>query len=174
MWRKDRQVLPELATLKNSSANTRRVLAAGFEPASSALEEQRLVPLGHASIQGSNGIDEIRTRVILIDNQVPLPLGHDPNKPYESQQYRLQDLNPGYSLIGQVCCQLHQAGVLQRTGSGRRPRTSTLRFQGPACCQLHHPGTRANDRTRTCIDESHNLAPHPFGHVRLNSRDGET
>lgn len=25
---------------------------------------------------------------------------------------------------------------------------------------------RANDRTRTCIDESHNLAPDPFGHVR--------
>ena len=81
-------------------------------------------------------------------------------------QYRLQDLNPGHSLIGQVCCQLHQAGIFRRTGSGRRPRTSTLRFQKPACCRLHHPGTRANDRTRTCIDESHNLVPDPFGHVR--------
>ena len=29
----------------------RMVLAAGFEPALTALEEQRLVPLGHASIQ---------------------------------------------------------------------------------------------------------------------------
>ena len=57
----------------------RVALAAGFEPALTALEEQRLIPLGHASIQTSNGIDEIRTRVILIDNQVPLPLGHDPN-----------------------------------------------------------------------------------------------
>ena len=56
----------------------RVVLAAGFEPALTALEEQRLVPLGHASIQISSGIDEIRTRVVLIDNQVPMPLGHDP------------------------------------------------------------------------------------------------
>lgn len=56
-----------------------RVLAAGFEPALTALEEQRLRPLGHASIQKSSGIDEIRTRVVLIDNQVPMPLGHDPN-----------------------------------------------------------------------------------------------
>lgn len=57
----------------------RKVLAAGFEPALTALEEQRLVPLGHASIQRSSGIDEIRTRVVLIDNQVPVPLGHDPD-----------------------------------------------------------------------------------------------
>jgi hypothetical protein len=28
-------------------------LAAGFEPALTALEEQRLVPLGHASIQSA-------------------------------------------------------------------------------------------------------------------------
>ena len=106
-------------------------------------------------------------------------------------------MNPDYSLIGQACCQLHQVGIrckrklpalpcprrssvasrrrcatslFQRTGSGRRARTFTLRFQRPACCHLHHPGTQqesgANDRTRTCIDESHNLAPHPFGHVR--------
>lgn len=54
------------------------VLVAGFEPALTALEEQRLVPLGHTSIQRSGGIDEIRTRVVLIDNQVPMPLGHDP------------------------------------------------------------------------------------------------
>jgi hypothetical protein len=33
----------------------RMVLAAGFEPALTALEEQRLVPLGHASIQTSAG-----------------------------------------------------------------------------------------------------------------------
>lgn len=57
----------------------RMALAAGFEPALTALEEQRLVPLGHASIQRSSGIDEIRTRVVLIDNQVPVPLGHDPD-----------------------------------------------------------------------------------------------
>jgi hypothetical protein len=57
----------------------RMVLAAGFEPASTALEEQRLAPLGHASIPSHiSGIDEIRTRVVLIDNQVPVPLGHDP------------------------------------------------------------------------------------------------
>lgn len=104
------------------------MLAAGFEPALTALEEQRLRPLGHASIQKSSGIDEIRTRVVLIDNQVPMPLGHDPvlvamtrlelaraelrtqtldslhSSPY---QYRLQELNPDYSLIGQACCQLH-------------------------------------------------------------------
>lgn len=143
------------------------VLAAGFEPALPALEEQRLLPLGHASTQISSGIDEIRTRVILIDNQVPMPLGHDPvaattrlelaraelrtqtlDSLHSSPiQYRLQDLNPDYSLIGQVCCQLHQAGVFQRTGSGRRPRTFTLRFQRPACCLLHHPGIEYPGRT---------------------------
>ncbi len=32
--------------------------------------------------------------------------------------------------------------------------------------------TGANDRTRTCIDESHNLAPHPFGHVRHQKMAG--
>jgi hypothetical protein len=37
------------------------------------------VPLGHASNSNISGIDEIRTRVILIDNQVPVPLGHDPD-----------------------------------------------------------------------------------------------
>ena len=56
----------------------RMALAAGFEPASTSLEERRLVPLGHASIQNISGIDEIRTRVFLIDNQAPMPLGHDP------------------------------------------------------------------------------------------------
>ena len=47
------------------------MLAAGIEPASTALEEQRLDPLGHASIQTTSGIDEIRTRVIQIDNLAP-------------------------------------------------------------------------------------------------------
>jgi hypothetical protein len=58
----------------------RMALAAGFEPASTSLEERRLTPLGHASTSNNtSGIDEIRTRVILIDNQVPEPLGHDPD-----------------------------------------------------------------------------------------------
>ena len=59
-------------------------LAAGIEPASTSLEERSLLPLGHASFltrsKQHSGIDEIRTRVILIDNQVPQPLGHDPDR----------------------------------------------------------------------------------------------
>ena len=47
------------------------MLAAGLEPASTRLENERLLPLGHASIQTTSGIDEIRTRVIQIDNLVP-------------------------------------------------------------------------------------------------------
>ena len=37
--------------IRNSKSEILLALAAGFEPASTALEEQRLVPLGHASIQ---------------------------------------------------------------------------------------------------------------------------
>jgi hypothetical protein len=46
----------------------RVALAAGFEPALTALEEQRLVPLGHAS--NSSGDEGTRTLDSLVDNQV--------------------------------------------------------------------------------------------------------
>jgi hypothetical protein len=65
-----RTLLPGLRDLcfaiKASSANL--VLAAGFEPASTSLEERRLVPLGHAS--NSSGDEGTRTLDSLVDNQV--------------------------------------------------------------------------------------------------------
>jgi hypothetical protein len=79
----------------------RKALAAGFEPASTSLEERRLIPLGHASNSNNNGIDEIRARVILIDNQVPEPLGHDPNS-NASQWCQCQDLNLHRAVINRV------------------------------------------------------------------------
>ena len=30
---------------------------------------------------------------------------------YDAIKYRLQELNPDYSLLGQACCQLHQVGI---------------------------------------------------------------
>ena len=46
-----------------------------------------------------------------------------------AKQYRPQDLNPDYSLIGQVCCQLHQAGVFKELapGEGLEPSLSDFR-----------------------------------------------
>ena len=54
----------------------RMVLAAGFEPALTALEEQRLLPLGHAS--NSSGDEGTRTLDSLVDNQVHWPLCYIP------------------------------------------------------------------------------------------------
>ena len=54
----------------------RMVLTAGFEPALTALEEQRLLPLGHAS--NSSGDEGTRTLDSLVDNQVHWPLCYIP------------------------------------------------------------------------------------------------
>ena len=50
-------------------------------------------------------------------------------------------------------------------GEGLEPSLSDFKDRRVASYTIPEE-SRANDRTRTCIDESHNLAPHPFGHVR--------
>ena len=134
--------------------------AAGFEPASTSLEERRLVPLGHASNSNNSGIDEIRTRVILIDNQVPEPLGHDPNSSAIHNGANVRTRTCIARLSTACSDRLSYIGI-QRTGSGRRARTFTLRFQRPACCQLHHPGTSTNGETRTRDLLVHNQTLYP-------------
>ena len=50
-------------------------------------------------------------------------------------------------------------------GEGLEPSLSDFKDRRVASYTIPEK-SRANDRTRTCIDESHNLAPDPFGHVR--------
>jgi hypothetical protein len=145
----------------------RMVLAAGFEPALTALEEQRLLPLGHAS--NSSGDEGTRTLDSLVDNQVHWPLCYIPvaasagiepaiscsrdrrlsHFAYDAIKYRLQELNPDSSANRADVLPITPRRRASKNGSGRRPRTFTLRFQRPACCQLHHPGTSTNGETRT-------------------------
>src|SRR6266850_4014627 len=81
---------------------------------------------------------------------------------------RLRELNPESSA--------NRADVLPVTprrraskklapGEGFEPPLSDFRDRRVASYTIPEQ-SRANDRNRTCIDESQNLAPDPFGHVR--------